>query len=129
MINQNWQAVLFVRPFGKERPRLGKYNNTYTPSKTKQNEAELKIWICQNKPPRFKGPLKVIINFCLARPATKEGRLRKYPNVKPDLDNMIKTILDAGNGLIWNDDNQIIKIEATKTYSLPERIEISVEEL
>jgi len=48
----------------------------------------------------------------------------KYHTSKPDLDNLIKMVLDRGNTLIWEDDNIVSKIEATKLYSNNPRIEI-----
>ncbi len=37
-------------------------------------------------------------------------------NKKPDLDNLIKFVLDCGNGLMWSDDSKIISIKANKEY-------------
>ncbi|WP_406565702.1 RusA family crossover junction endodeoxyribonuclease [Limosilactobacillus reuteri] len=63
----------------------------------------------------------------------KERELRiagaHRPIVKPDTDNYIKSTLDGLNGLLWEDDNQIVKIVAEKYYSDRPRIEIEVERL
>ena len=63
----------------------------------------------------------------------KERKLRLIgahrPTVKPDVDNYIKSTLDGLNGLLWGDDNQIVKIVAEKFYSDRPRIEIEVERL
>jgi Holliday junction resolvase RusA-like endonuclease len=37
-------------------------------------------------------------------------------NKKPDLDNLIKFVLDCGNGLMWLDDSKIVFIKACKEY-------------
>lgn len=47
--------------------------------------------------------------------------------VKPDIDNMIKGVFDAANGVIWKDDNQVVKVESQKIYSFAPGIEIQVE--
>ncbi len=36
---------------------------------------------------------------------------------RPDLDNLIKMILDCANTIIWPDDKQIVKISAEKRFS------------
>lgn len=36
---------------------------------------------------------------------------------KPDIDNVVKTVMDALNKLAWHDDSQVISIKAEKRYS------------
>ncbi len=44
--------------------------------------------------------------------------LHEIPHiVKPDLDNLIKFVLDCGNGLLWTDDKKVNYISAEKKYS------------
>lgn len=50
------------------------------------------------------------------------------PTVKPDVDNFIKSTLDGLNGLLWEDDRQIVDIIAHKYYSDHPRVEIEAEE-
>ena len=38
-------------------------------------------------------------------------------DTRPDVDNGIKSLLDALNGLAWEDDGQVVKITAEKYYS------------
>lgn len=52
-----------------------------------------------------------------------EGQLH---NKKPDIDNIIKGLFDAANGIIWKDDNQVARVEAEKRYSSQPRIEMEV---
>ncbi len=53
----------------------------------------------------------------------KPGRMH---NKKPDIDNMIKFILDCMNGIAYEDDAQICKISALKIYSHQPRTEITI---
>lgn len=46
---------------------------------------------------------------------------------KPDLDNLVKMILDRSSGILFQDDNNIAKITATKKYSKFPKIELCVE--
>lgn len=60
-------------------------------------------------------PLTVHLRFALERPKTVK---RKHPHVKPDLDKLIRSILDSGTTAgLWKGDEQVIMINAFKTYS------------
>ena len=65
-------------------------------------------------------------NFGLLKP--------KAPNwhtSKPDLDNLVKAVMDALNdsGVIWNDDSQVAEIVASKRYSMAKSgAEITIKE-
>lgn len=48
------------------------------------------------------------------------------PTTKPDLDNQIKTILDALNGHAFDDDSQIVQIGARKVYSEQEYVDVYI---
>jgi Holliday junction resolvase RusA-like endonuclease len=46
-----------------------------------------------------------------------------------DADNHAKAVLDACNGIIWNDDAQIVSLTAEKYQSTLPRVEVEVTEL
>ena len=50
------------------------------------------------------------------------------PTKKPDIDNIVKIVLDALNKMAFKDDNQITKLEVEKVYSEKEKIFIRIEE-
>ena len=73
--------------------------------------------------------LKVI--FYMQTPSSyskvRKKRLENTPHIKrPDLDNLIKNVLDRGNGILWQDDNLVYKIEAEKLYSVKPRIQLQI---
>ncbi len=83
-------------------------------------------------------PLFIKVNFYIKPPKNiaiaKKNSLALFNEtmpiiVKPDIDNLQKSVLDALNSYAWNDDNQISDIYAKKRYSLKPRIEIEIEEL
>ena len=87
----------------------------------------------QYKGEPLEGPLMVSLHFY--RPSAKVSKkelARRYsgqepPVVKPDLDNYIKSTLDGLTGIIWKDDNCIVKFYDTfKDYSDHPRIELEV---
>ena len=51
---------------------------------------------------------------------------RKHMTVKPDLDKLVRGILDSGTGVLYKDDSQVNVMSATKDYGSPERVEISM---
>ena len=72
------------------------------------------------------GPLEVEMEFHFQRPrshynADREtlsaaGRLQPLP-CRADVDNLVKGVLDAMNGLAYEDDGQVGRISAEKIYS------------
>lgn len=106
------------KPEPKLRARMGKFG-VYTPEKTKNAELLIKTSALTQLPRGFKaleGPLEIQVAFHVKRPKTVAKCVR-YPIKRPDLDNYIKLVSDALNGLVWKDDSQIWKLHATKVYS------------
>jgi Holliday junction resolvase RusA-like endonuclease len=66
------------------------------------------------KGPPMSGPLQVDMEFYFVKPKSAK---RTHHTVKPDVDNVVKAVLDNGNGIIWEDDRQIVKITASKCYA------------
>lgn len=66
------------------------------------------------KPPLEKA-LAVVIEFYLHKPKSVK---RAQPTVKPDLDKMVRSVLDAlTSAHVWNDDAQVITVVARKMYA------------
>ncbi len=104
---------------------------SFTPKKTAVAEDVIRYAIVQRfKEPPFpaKRPLALSVIFHCAKTASKPKKLQ-YPVCKPDTDNYIKTLLDAGNKYLWHDDSQIVSITALKIYGAPPRIEIELSEV
>ena len=123
---------------GKGRPRLNTYTGiVYTPTKTKDYETLVEQYFLL-KYPKFKiieGRLKVsIIAYFSIPKATKKSDINKMldnnisPTKKPDIDNIVKVVLDSMNKFAFKDDNQITKIEVEKKYALEDKIYIKIEE-
>lgn len=110
-------------PVAKGRPRFGK-GFTYTPAKTRKAEEALKTilrGLMRGRQPSREA-LALEVSFFLMRPKSVK---REHPSVRPDLDNYLKALMDAGNGIVWEDDCQIVEIRAAKKYGTP-RIQILV---
>lgn len=123
---------------GKARPRVNTYTcKAYTPENTKDYELLIKQYF-KLKYPRYvplenRVAVKIIAQFKIPKSATKKDKLlieegRLSPAKKPDIDNIIKIVLDALNKMAFKDDNQITKIEVEKIYGLDERIYVKIDE-
>jgi Holliday junction resolvase RusA-like endonuclease len=69
-------------------------------------------------------PLNVAIQFHMSVPLSDPMPLKNeklwgfnLPDKKPDIDNLIKHALDLCNGILWNDDSQVVELHATQRYS------------
>lgn len=45
---------------------------------------------------------------------------------KPDVDNLVKLVMDAANGMLWKDDSQVYRITAEKRYGKESGIVMNV---
>jgi crossover junction endodeoxyribonuclease RusA len=62
------------------------------------------------------GALTMTVTFVLPRPKSAPKR-RIWPEVKPDLDKLVRALCDALTQCgAWGDDAQLIKLTATKIY-------------
>lgn len=65
--------------------------------------------------PAFDGPVAVTLSFRMPRGKTVT---RELPTVKPDLDKLVRAVLDGlTRAAVFIDDAQVIEIQATKCYS------------
>lgn len=134
------KLVFEIEPVEQARPRatrMGRGIRLYDPKKVSVYKKQLAM-MCkfQYKQVPLTGPLMVKLNFfrhVQSSLSKKERELRlsgsHRPVVKPDTDNYIKSTLDGLNGLLWEDDNQIVDLVAHKYYSDNPRVEIEVKEL
>lgn len=65
------------------------------------------------------GPLEVRATFVLPRPPSAP-RKRWAPEKKPDLDKLVRALLDSVTaGGAWVDDAQVVTVTASKIYARP----------
>jgi Holliday junction resolvase RusA-like endonuclease len=131
-------------PQGKGRARSGRTKSGqvvhYTPAKTRSYEALVALAAHQAMAGRVPWPresfLECWIRAFLAPPASWSARKRNQalsayvcPTGKPDLDNIIKAVLDACNGILWVDDSSILRLTAMKEYAEIPELCVSVRDL
>lgn len=59
----------------------------------------------------------VDVEFVFIRPKSVSERKRPYMIVKPDVDKLIRAVLDALTGVAYKDDSQVIRVNAVKRYA------------
>ena len=129
------KIVIPMPPVSKGRPRFAN-GHAYTPAKTRQYEEAVQIIARNAINLALIGAIKLHIYFYMPIPKSwskpkkrraMEGEIR--PTTRPDIDNLVKAILDSLNGGIgYNDDSQIVELHVEEWYGEP-RTEIELEEL
>lgn len=129
------RITMYGKPQPKERPRVIK-GHAYTPTKTAQYEARLAREWAAKYPDQAEGDLTMGLKFYMPIPvswskAKKEQAKRglKRPSIRPDIDNLIKIVLDGLNGVAYIDDKQVIGITAEKFYGETPRVEVVITEI
>ena len=85
-------------PVSKERARQGRNGRFYTPSKTRNAEAVVVAYVRQCNPGLQVDEVSLFRVNVVFHTATRRRR---------DIDNMLKLLLDALNGVVWHDDSQV----------------------
>lgn len=128
-------------PVAQGRPRFarrGKFVSTYDPPKSRAYKRKVAIYARASMASReaITGPLEVTVYIYRQIQQSGSQRLKRakldgkiWPAIKPDLDNYYKAITDACTGILWHDDNQIVKAHIIKKYSDQPRAVLEVEEL
>lgn len=111
-------------PVAKARPRMTKSGHVYTPQRTVDYERWVQtLFVKEYGQPRMEGALKLELNlyFPIPKstrkkdvPAMRTGEMR--PTKRPDLDNVLKAVSDALNGIAYKDDSQIVAAVVQKFY-------------
>ena len=124
--------------FGKARPRLNSYTGAvYTPTKTKDYEELIRQYFLIKNPGARMLEERVCVEinayFKIPNSASKKEKdemLEKKisPVKKPDIDNVVKIVLDALNKFVILDDIQVTKLIVEKEYSKEEKLVIKIEE-
>jgi Holliday junction resolvase RusA-like endonuclease len=127
-------------PRGKGRGRavstpLGA--RVYTDAKTRSYEAQLRFAAQQamNGAPPTGLPVQLTMSVSFAVPASWSRKKRAdalagalRPTVKPDADNTLK-LTDALNGIVFDDDKQVVSATVHKHYAAAPGLLIEVEEV
>lgn len=125
-------------PRGKQRPRVTRKGNTYTPAETVQYENLVRIeYRRQCGDYRFPDDaaldMRIMAYYAIPKSASKKKRQemlehRIRPLKKSDWDNVGKIIADSLNEIAYKDDVQIVDGQVRKFYSDQPRVVVTIQE-
>lgn len=133
--------ILNIKPKPQSRPRFSRQGVAFEDKKMKSWRRLCAELVRRNYPgKRLEKPVRVKVTFYIEAPQyirrmkylVDELRQEKiYCAKRPDLDNYIKAVLDSISdaGCVWQDDNQVVVLQAEKKYSLNPRIELVITEV
>ena len=122
--------TIHCEPQAKGRPRFGQ-GRTYTPQKTKDFENLVALSALKAGLEKTTSPLQIKIIAIHKRPKRlmrkKDPKGRIIKDTKPDIDNIVKAVLDGLKG--YFDDKQVHRLIASKQFcginELP-KIEVTI---
>ena len=133
--------TVYGEPVAKGRPRFstrGKFPVAYTPEKTKAYESEVAMMASASMGTSedLEGALEAFIYVTYAVPTSYSKKrseaclsgLEKHTK-KPDLDNVVKSVVDGMDKIVFLNDSQITSIHATKVYGEIAKVEVMVREI
>lgn len=136
------QFTFKITPVEQSRPRatiVKKFDNIkrifkntirmYDPKKVSEYKATIamlarqQVKVKKYTKPDKDMPLEVTMTFVKEMPKSmsKKNKLlaiayKLFPTHKPDLSNYIKSTEDGLNGILWEDDNQIVRLVTEKVF-------------
>jgi Holliday junction resolvase RusA-like endonuclease len=128
------------KPIGKGRPRFarrGAFVQTYTPKATMSWEEVIReaSRIAMGSTMPLETSVALSVRVYMPIPVSWSAKKKAQAIAcdirpgKPDLDNHIKCVMDAGNGILWVDDSLVCELHSMKCYATHPHLEITVAEL
>lgn len=124
--------VLHGAPIPLARPRLSRYpHSVFNPQEKEMKAAEWDLKFQAPDTP-MEGPISMDVVFYMpiakSMYKTRRTALMDKPHAsRPDIDNLLKFLLDAAKCL-YKDDSQVCKLTAVKIYSDNPRTEFTIRE-
>lgn len=115
------------RPQGKQRPRFSRISKTvYTPNKTAKYEKQIAKAYTDSGGRYIQAGCYVSVTVHAFFPVPKSYSKKRRedclervlrPDKKPDMDNILKVVLDALNEVAYEDDKQVVELIGRKYYT------------
>ena len=127
-------------PIPLKRHRVSRNGGMYDPSSKDKKQVWLQIAKWKPKRP-LAGDIMIKLVFTMERPKNQyrtgkykhllKDNVSEYHSYKPDLDNLVKLLLDtiSGKGKMICDDSQICMLQAEKVWGFAGKTEVVIEEI
>ena len=73
-------------------------------------------------------PVSIALTFCFEKPKSQR-KTAFHKTTKPDLDKLLRAVLDALTGIAYEDDAQVCECRVAKVFGSPARLEVNVSTL
>ncbi len=115
--------TVYGQPQGKARPRFTRNGQVYTPKSTHDYERAVRdSYIAANTNAQLTADMAIKIEIIAYFRRAKSNK-RTYMTIKPDIDNVVKAVLDGLNGVAFADDKRVCEVHAEKRFcSLPQDV-------
>lgn len=113
-----------MKPVAKARARVTKYG-AYTPAKSARAEACIKQHLNKLLVQKYEGALSLEVTAVIEKPKSLPKR-RVFNTTRPDASNYLKLVEDACNGILYEDDAQLVSVQCSKVYGSPEGFHVKL---
>lgn len=110
------QLRLDLEPAPASRPRMSRGRVYYAPKYSRFKAAARRLMPAVADQAGIERPLRCPLYVDVEIHVTKP-KSTKLAKPKPDVDNYAKAALDAGNGILWEDDYLIVDLRVSKHWT------------
>ena len=131
---QKTELFFPFEPVPKGRPRHTRFGHDYTPDKTRKYENKIASYYRENCNDYYDSAIKIslVFNMPIPKSASKKNKMLMATGMikcikhNGDADNLAKSVLDALNGVAFEDDCLVTKLSIIKKYASDNNVGIEM---
>ncbi|CAB4121226.1 Crossover junction endodeoxyribonuclease, RusA-like [uncultured Caudovirales phage] len=109
------------KPIPLQRPRFAKSGYAWDSQKIEKEQCAVALRIQHGNKPLWDVPIQMNVEFVFEMPKSWSTKRKQEPladihAIKPDIDNLLKFLLDVSNGILYTDDCLVANVSAHKKY-------------
>lgn len=114
-MTDTYSIVLLGAPRSKARPRFSK-GKCYDPQKDYVNSDRIRIKSKMGCKVPTDVPVALECIFVFEPAKSNKAKHGDHHAIKPDVDNLLKWVMDVGNSVLWEDDKLVARVSGIKVY-------------